>query len=182
MDPTATQQAAAFFDGGKLFNAVVFWLTFSGVALGIVALGIVIVQLRKIRKATNASRDASVSTRNRMAGIAATVDFRQLGELAKEALLYLDTESVDRAAIRISDLRCGIAQGRRTPGMKGLMTQDRWQDMITDIAFIQAALDQKDAADGTIDQCKERLQVRYDEICGLAARAEARQGETRNAK
>ena len=85
-------------------------LAAAGVGLGVVALWVAVVQVRKAVGAAEAAKDAALATRERMLEIGTLTGGWSMGEMAEAAVASLTSGELQSAARRVRDLRIALAQ------------------------------------------------------------------------
>lgn len=137
-----TRSLYSFFDEPRFgFNLLSLSLAALGVGLGLWALWLAYNQLRKTLNAAEAARKASEETAAAMRQVAIMVDAVHLSGLCGQLLHLLRDQNWDAAAIRLQDLRVGVAELSAMPGGLGLQRDEWWVALLTRIRGVQNAVE-----------------------------------------
>jgi len=170
-----------YFAGGPWLNAINLAIGILGVLLGVVALWIALVQLKKIRSAAEAAQTAADDAKARILGITAIVGLVELCGLSRELLTFLQHQSVRAAIVRATDLRAAIARARESYRPLGILAPKEWQGIVANIEAVVDFLqnEQADRTDDGVDlkRCCALVSAVNSELNRAAARVSSRAGE-----
>lgn len=167
---------AMFFDGGILYNKVVFWISAIGSAATFLGMIAAVVQSTKALKSSKAARRASEATATRLSLISSLVDVGAMRSHCEQAESYLVKEDAGAAAIRISDLRKLVVIARSSQSAS-LLSPKKWQDLVTRIQGIHETLVDRSLSSDLRQRCLRELCLVNDELAKLWGAVAKKAGE-----
>lgn len=170
-----------FFGGDSWrYDFWIFLLAIVGLVIAGVALWVAVVQIRKTRKAAEAAELAAKAATAEVSKVRAVVDLSQLCQLAEQIITLLRERNLRAATIRALDLRANIAQVRYSPRGKRLLSNPKWQAMITEVSTIQEMLEDErhrtPRDDFPFKRCLTSMSKIFEQLNELAASAVAATG------
>ena len=130
-----------FEQPGLWFNLLSFVFTTAGATLGVWALWLAYVQLRKTQRAADAARAAAERAVTEVRTIATIVDVERLSGLCREVTALLRSDRRSDATRSLHDLRIGLAKARSTRGGVRLFAPaGDWDAIIAEVAGMQRRL------------------------------------------
>ena len=126
---------------GLWFNLLSFAFTTLGVLLGIWALWIALVQLRKTLTAAQAARSAAEAARSDVSRIVTVVDLQRLSAVCLEIVTLLESGRGETVSRPLHQLRTGLVQLHATDRGLLLGAQVGSVELISEIEAIQQRFD-----------------------------------------
>ena len=150
-----------FEQPGLWFNVFSLVLTALGAGLGVWALWLAYVQLRRIARAADAAKAAAERALAEVRGIASVVDLERLSGLCREVTTLLRSDRRLDAVRPLHDLRIGLARARSGRGGGDLFVPtDEWDATLAEVALIQRRLGRSltvELADLTVHKFADRI-------------------------
>lgn len=138
----------------------------------VLGLVVVFIQVKKSVSSADSAKKAADEAKLRISSVNQVLDFSKLQNLAIEIVHHIRSRNWSGAALRSNDLRLEMARQRQIDKETKLLSNQKWQAAITNVAEIESGmfdLSRKADADVDISKCARSLLSLGELFSGITA-------------